>query len=92
MSEFGGLWKLQNNPTGTQSVSLQSVQVGCYTQEEVEECLGRFSVKRVWLNPIYTKVNGAVETERLKFLFSISSVHWITHFEKVTSFSEWVLK
>ena len=38
MSESGGLWKHQNNPAGTKSVSsLQNVEVGHYTAEEEEE-------------------------------------------------------
>ena len=35
MSEFGGLWKHQNNPACTKSVkSLQNVEVGLYAKEE----------------------------------------------------------
>ena len=35
MSEFGGLWKRQNNPASTKSVkSLQNVKVGHYPQED----------------------------------------------------------
>ena len=34
---FDGLWKHQNNPVGTESVSLQNVGVGHYTEEEDEE-------------------------------------------------------
>ena len=34
MSEFGGLWKQQNNPTCTKSVSLDYVAVVHYTQED----------------------------------------------------------
>ena len=37
MSEFGGLWKHQNNPASTESVkSLHSFEVGHYTREEEE--------------------------------------------------------
>ena len=31
MSELGGLWKHQNNPACTESVSLHNVEVGHYT-------------------------------------------------------------
>ena len=34
MSEFGGLWKQQNNPACTKSVSLHNAEVGHYTEEE----------------------------------------------------------
>ena len=34
MSEFGGLWKHQNKPACTKSVSVQNVKVGHYTKEE----------------------------------------------------------
>ena len=34
MSEFGGLWKQQNNPACTESVSLHNVEVGHYTKGE----------------------------------------------------------
>ena len=38
MTESGGLWKHQNNPAGTKSVSsLQNVEVGHYRAEEEEE-------------------------------------------------------
>ena len=33
MSEFVGLWKQQNNPACTKSVSLHHVEVGHYTKE-----------------------------------------------------------
>ena len=35
MSEFGGLWKQQNNPAYIKSVSLYHVEVGHYAEEEV---------------------------------------------------------
>ena len=37
MSEFGGLWKQQNNPACTKSVSLHHAEVGHYAKEAEEE-------------------------------------------------------
>ena len=37
MSEFCGLWKHQNNPAYTKSVSVHHVEAGHYTKEEEEE-------------------------------------------------------
>jgi len=37
MSEFDGLWRHQNNPVCTKSVSLQNAEVGHYTKEERKE-------------------------------------------------------
>ena len=37
-SEFGGLRTHQNNPAWTERVSLHSVEVGHYMEEELEEC------------------------------------------------------
>ena len=37
MSEVSGLWKHQNNPACTKSVSLHNAEVGHHTEEEVEE-------------------------------------------------------
>ena len=34
LSEFDGLWKHQNNPACTKSVSLRNFEVGRYTEEE----------------------------------------------------------
>ena len=34
MTEFGGLWRQQNNPACTKSVSLDYVEVVHYTQED----------------------------------------------------------
>ena len=34
MPTFGGLWKHQNNPAGTKSVSLHNAEVGHHTEEE----------------------------------------------------------
>ena len=49
MSELGGLWTQGNNSTCTEKCqSLQSVEVGHYTEEEEEEeCLERPSFKRL---------------------------------------------
>ena len=40
MSEFGGLWKRQNNPACTANVSLHNVEVGHSTKEEKEGVTG----------------------------------------------------
>ena len=37
MAEFSGLWKQQNNPACTESVSLHHAEVGHYTKEEEKE-------------------------------------------------------
>ena len=36
-SEFGRLWKHPNNPACTESVRVQNVEVGYYTEEEKKE-------------------------------------------------------
>ena len=36
MSEFDGLWKHENNPANTKSVSLQNVEVGHYIEETLQ--------------------------------------------------------
>ena len=33
MSEFGGLWRNQNNPACSKSVNLKNVEVGHYTKK-----------------------------------------------------------
>ena len=46
MSVFDGLWKHQNYPVCTKSVSLHDVEVGHYTKEDEEK--EEVTFRRLW--------------------------------------------
>ena len=77
MSEFGGLWKHQNNPACTKSVkSLQNVEVGHYIGEEEEGILKQNLCFRVLISISSTLSDKTCFEEAKSFntlLFSLCS-------------------
>ena len=87
MPTFGGLWKHQNNPAGTKSVSLHNAEVGHHTEEEASTTV---VLHRDWLKSSSFIIIIIMST-RVTYATSLDLAHRATAHNLLLLVKDWTL-